>query len=306
MQLSPNSLIPVSYTASIPGDTTTYFVQAVLRDTQSSKILQTLNLVQVSTTPNRYTGNFNPVSDPSGLGRPIDITISVYTDSGHTTLSPNYQILQLNYTILQPWIQNLGMGGGMNIDYAKLQKMFDGSKVTNAEIGNEKAPKRERVNYKRLEEASLGASEGARSALSEELKGHINNLSKLMSDIAKGHGDVGTLTMGRFDAMEQRLNALEGNISKGQSMSAKERKEMKEALSSAITDFREEFKNTSEKGSKNSEKILSDAFESLQSYLGETLSEKEFKMVYQLNPQKREKEEKSGFAPEHIAGLFKR
>lgn len=306
MQLSPNSLIPVSYSTTIPGDTTLYYVRAVLRDTQSSSTLQTINLKNVSSVPNRYTGTFQPVSDASGLGRPVDVTISVYTDSGYTTLSPNYQIVQYNYVVLQPWIPNLGVGGGLNIDYDKLQKMFDGSKATNAEIGNEKAPKRERVNYKRLEEASLGASEGARSALSEELKGHINTLSKLMSDIAKGHGDVGTLTMGRFDAMEQRLNALEGNISKGQAMSAKERKEMKEALSSAITDFREEFKNTSDKVSKNSEKMLSDAFESLQSYLGETLSEKEFKMVYQLNPQKREKEEKQGFAPEHIAGLFKR
>lgn len=305
MQLSPNSLIPVSYTASIPGDTTVYFVQAVLRDTQSSTVLQTLNLTNVSSVPNRYTGNFKPVSDPQGLGRPIDITVSVYTDSGHTTLSPNYQILQLNYTILQPWIQNLGMGGGLNIDYDKLQKMFDGSKVTNAEIGNEKAPRRERVNYKRLEEGTLGAHEATRAALSEEIKGHIGTLSKLVSDVAKGHGDVGTLTMERFDKLEEKINSIDLNLGQGQKMSQKERAEVKNELLKSVSEFREEFGKTSKEGSKKSEEIFKKAIEGLQEYMGDNLSEKEIKMVYNMAPAKREKEKSNSFAPEDISALFR-
>lgn len=303
MQLSPNSLIPVSYTASIPGDTTVYFVQAVLRDTQSSNILQILNLKNVSSVPNRYTGNFIPVSDPSGLGRPIDITISVYTDSGHTTLSSNYQILQLNYTILQPWIQNLGMGGGLNIDYDKLQKMFDGAQVTNAEIGNEKTPKRDRVNYKRLEKGTLGAHEAMRSAISEELKGHVTSLMSLMSDIAKGHGDVGTLVMDRFDKLEKTIGNINTNLDKGHRISQKERAEVKEELMRSITDFKEEFGKTNKEGSKNSEEMLKKAIEDIQDYLGDNLSEKEIKMVYNMAPQKREKE-KNIFSPDHIGDLL--
>lgn len=307
MQLSPNSLIPVSYTASIPGDTTVYFVQAVLRDTQSSNILQILNLTNISTVPNRYTGNFKPVSDPSGLGRPIDITISVYTDSGHTTLSPNYQILQLNYTILQPWIQNLGMGGGLNIDYDKLQKMFDGTKVNNAEIGNEKAPKRERINYKRLEEGALGAHEATRAALSEEFKGHIKNILDILSGISKTYSTYGDAHTKVLSTIESRMNDLENSIGQGQSKSSEERNAMRQELSASIKEFKDEFKKTSSDIPKANEKMFKKSFESLQDYLESNLSEKEIKINYTPTPMKKEKEEKEKpmFAPEHIASLLR-
>lgn len=302
-QISPNTAIPVSYVTTIPGDVTLYFVRAVLRDTQSSTILQTLNLKNVSSTPNRYTGVFSPVSDPSGLGRMIDITISVYTDSGYTTLSNNYQILQLNYTVLQPWIQGLGTGGGLNIDYEKLQKMFDGTKVTNAEIGNEKAPKKERINYKRLENGVLGANEATRSALSEELKAHTGSLSKILSDISSAHKESTALVGGRFEDLEARLKGLESGMTQGQKMSSQERSGVKNELISAIKEFREEYGKSTEDTSKKSEKLLIESLHELKGYLDETFSEKEFEMVYHLSPQKKEK--KQGYAPEDIKSLLR-
>lgn len=306
MQLSPNSLIPVSYTASIPGDTTVYFVQAVLRDTQSGTTLQTLNLTNVSTTPNRYQGSFNPVSDPSGLGRAIDITISVYTDSGHTTLSNNYQILQLNYTILQPWIQNLGTGGGLNIDYDKLQKMFDGTKVTNAEIGNEKAPKRERINYTRLEGATMGAGEATRAAISDEFKGHISNVLKILSDLSRSHSETTKGNSIKFDSMEKRLEKFESIASEGYKMSSKERAEMRTDMVETLKEIREENKNYLDEGSKMYEKKFSKIVEDMQEYLADNLSQKEIKMVYNMAPQKNEKEKKAqGFSPQDIQSLMR-
>ena len=308
MQLSPNSAIPVSYTASIPGDTTTYFVQAVLRDTQSSATLQTLNLTQVSTTPNRYTGDFSPVSDASGLGRPVDITVTVYTDSAHTIPSNNYQILQINYVILQPWIQNLGTGGGMNIDYVKLQAMFDGAKVGNAEIGNEKVPKtkRERINYRRLEEAAMGSSEATRGALSEELKGHVKSISGAIEQLSKSYMSMGDIHSKSMHSIEQRIMALEENIGQGQEMSSNERSGVKNELLGFLENLRNENQNMYKESSKNSEKMLMDAMEGLRDYLGESLSDKEFKMVYQLSPQKKsEKEEKqSGYSPQDVMSLL--
>lgn len=301
MQLSPNSRIPVSYCTTIPGDTTLYFVQAVLRDTQSSAILQTLNLTNVSSTPNRYTGVFNPVSDPSGLGRPIDITITVYTDAGHTTPSFNYQILQLNYTILQPWIQNLGMGGGLNIDYDKLQLMFDGSKVTNAEIGNEKPVE---VDYDRLNESLLGATEGVRTSLSEEFQGHMKNVSQMIGSVLENSRAMNQNNAIFLEGIITRIVALEDKLDKGQNLSSKERREVKRELVSALSEIKEGHSKSFAEGSKSTEKLLKKTLDEIQSYLGENLSEKEIKINYTPTAPKREKEN-SKYSNDDIAAFFR-
>jgi hypothetical protein len=302
--VSPNNQIPVSYSTTIPGDTTLYYVQAVLRDTQSSTVLQTLNLKNVSSTPNRYTGAFNPVSDPSGLGRPVDVTISVYTDSGYTTLSNNYQILQLNYLVIQPWLPTLGSGGGLNIDYDKLQKMFDGAQVTNAEIGNEKAP---RINYKRLEEGYTGAHEATRLALSTELKGHITNISSILSDISKAHGQSKEAVEARFSALEARIQRLDEDMGKGYEMSSEERLNTKNELVLALKEFREESKKYSEETPKNSEKLLKKAFAEVQDYLEQNLSEKEIKINYTpTSPKRKEEEKPRGITIEDVRSLFQK
>lgn len=303
MQLSPNSLIPVSYTASIPGDTTLYYVRAVLRDTQSGNTLQTINLVNVSTTPNRYQGVFQPVSDPSGLGRAVDITVSVYTDSAYTLLSSNYQIYQTNYVILQPWIQNLGTGGGLNIDYVKLQKMFDGSKVTNAEIGNEKPPVR--FNYKRLEEGTLGAHEATRGALSKELKGHVENISSLLTSIAEDNRTSSDSHSKVLATLDTRITSLERTLNEGTKLSSSERAAMKEELAGSIKDFREEYKTSSSETPKATEKLLKEAFVDIQEYIESNLSEKEIKINYTPTSRKKEEKEKPLFAPEHIQALLR-
>lgn len=307
MQLSPNSTIPVSYSTTIPGDTTLYYVQAVLRDTQSSTILQTLNLKNVSSVPNRYTGNFNPVSDPSGLGRPVDITISVYTDSGYTTLSNNYQIVQYNYVILQPWIQNLGMGGGLNIDYEKLQKMFDGSKVGNEEIGNEvsKRVKTTKVDYDRVNESIMSATEGVRTALSEEMSSHIKMLSDGLSELSKSHGEFSNNHSSRLEYLEKKIQDVESGQNEGQKLSYKSQNQLKSELLNALSEFKEEHKGNSEESSKENKKMIGDMLEQMQQYLSDNLAEKEIKMVYNMNPQKREKEKSEGYSMDHISALLR-
>jgi hypothetical protein len=308
MQLSPNSQIPVSYTASIPNDVTVYFVQAVLRDTQSGTILQTLNLTNVSTTPNRYQGSFKPVSDPSGLGRAVDITISVYTDSGHTTLSQNYQILQLTYTILQPWIQNLGMGGGLNIDYDKLQQMFDGGKINNTEIGNEVARKvkRTKVDYDKIQETVSGASEKSRVSLSTEFKGHVDRLEKLLSEFSrqsetnsKGHTD-------KFSNLEERLNKIDSKIGEGNDLSSKERTSIRSELTKMLADAKTVMERSSGANSKKIETKIQEVMAEISDSLRDELGGKEITMSYgAMQPQKKEKEKKPLFSPEDISSLLR-
>lgn len=308
MQLSPNSQIPVSYTASIPGDTTLYYVQAVLRDTQSGTTLQTLNLTNVSSTPNRYQGVFSAVSDPSGLGRPIDITITVYTDSGHTTPSFNYQILQLNYTILQPWIANLGMGGGMNIDYEKIQKMFDGKKIGNEEIGNEVARKIPPVDYDRLSGDFTEATENARTALSKEFSGHAERLSGSVSEISRSTAEAREAHGKSVEAILSRMQTLEGKLGEGQKLSSKERNSVKSELSKLIQDIKPALTQMSEASARRTEALIQKGLEEIKESLLENLKEgmmgKEIHLTY--NSEKPQKKEKPQYSPDDdVAALLR-
>ncbi len=309
MQISPLQNLPVAYETSIPGDTTLYYVQAVLRDTALSTVLQTLNLKNVSSTPNRYVGQFSGsnLTDASGLGHAVDVTISVYTDSGYSSLSPNYQILQTSYVVLQPWINNLGMGGGLNIDYDKLQKMFDGTKINNNEIGNEVAKKvpRTQVDYDRVNESVLGASEGIRAALSGELQGHVETISKMLLDASKGSNEANTAHGARLQALESRIQGLERGMRESTTLSSKERSAMKNELISVLKEIREESKKSNESTSKESDKRLKKAVEDIQNYLGDNLSEKEIKMVYSMAPQKRGKEEKNNYSADEYLRLLR-
>lgn len=306
MQLSPSQVIPVSYSTTIPGDTTLYFVQAVLRDTQSSTILQTLNLSRVSSTPNRYTGSFSPVSDPSGLGRPVDVTISVYTDSGHTTLSQNYQITQYNYVVLQPWIQNLGVGGGMNIDYEKLQKMFDGAKVSNAEIGNETAKKaKTKIDYDKITRAISASGESHRTALSGELKGHISTLSSLLEKASSALAQMDTKHSNKFNGIEQRLNTLESKLTDGQKMSTAEKTTMRQELSKLITDTKTALSGSNDRNTRSLVSSFKESIEDVKNHLKEDLLGKEIHLSYNSGePAKKEKKEKQMFAPDDIMSLL--
>lgn len=197
MNISPSRVIPVSYSV-LPTDVGPYFVQAVLRDTATGNILQTINLVQNPTYLYRYTGQFKPVSDPSGLGRYIDITIIPYTDSGHTTPSQNYAALQLNYNVLQPWIPTLGSGGGSNgVDYEKIENIV----LAIVEGRKPKLEGLEKIEYKRiwdmveesrsslLKEISENHAKGIDgvTSLLSELKEHLAGMSENMSNDASAY-----------------------------------------------------------------------------------------------------------------------
>lgn len=206
MQLSPKSPIPTAWTASIPTDTTLYYVRAVLRDTASSATLQSLNLTRESSTPNRYVGTFNPVSDPSGLGRPVDITVSVYEDSAYTTLSVNYQILQTSYVVLQPFIANLGNGGGgSNISYEKIAAVVvEKLKGENTTGMDEMSP--EEIDYGRIESGFDGIARSNAErfpALAEEIKAHMTKTSEA------SRGPIMEELRRAIDGVHARITSLE-------------------------------------------------------------------------------------------------
>lgn len=304
MQLSPKSAIPVSYTASIPGDTTLYYVQAVLRDTASSTVLQTLNLTRESATPNRYTGSFNPVSDPSGLGRPVDITISVYTDSGHTTLSSNYEILQLSYVVLQPFIANLGNGGGgSNVSYEKIAATvlaaMEGKKTEDTAervLGGIRSMPKTEIDYERLER--IAQQLGERSSADTASAGDTlrMEIKELISGLSTAHAQ-GT------DATHERIDAIMTALGDSESRATDRHTDMRGHIADMFNDMQTSLEKVPGQHRKDLEDKIADFAKDFQEYLRANLSEKEIRMVYNVTEPKKknEKEEvQAGYDPMRV------
>jgi hypothetical protein len=97
---------------------TTYYPQAVIRASVGNSIIETLNLSHDGN--GRYSALWLPPGDSSGLGYQIDMTINVYTDSGHITLSPNYSIENRVYVIKE---ENRNFGATNWFDWEGLKSV---------------------------------------------------------------------------------------------------------------------------------------------------------------------------------------
>lgn len=133
-QLDPQETFPIVYVLSDPSDTGTYYVRAVLRNSVTGAIVRVAGLDYVNLTnlgSRRFSKTIQAPNDASGLGTYIDITVSVYTDSGYTTKSDVYQEENTKYRIQQRWSPAMGNGGGYgtaggsnaSIDYKKLAEV---------------------------------------------------------------------------------------------------------------------------------------------------------------------------------------
>lgn len=104
-------------------DLATYYVQAVIRNSLSGEIIATVRLTDGGN--GRFTKVWEVASDVSGQGFYIDITISVYTDSGYTTKSDAHGDDNDQYLVFDRVIKHGGGGGSVDVDYKKIQKMMD-------------------------------------------------------------------------------------------------------------------------------------------------------------------------------------
>lgn len=266
MQVSPNQNLPASYTISAPGDTTLYYVQAVLRDTQSSSILQTLKLARVSTVPNRYSGVFDPVNDPSGLGRLIDITISVFTDAGYTTLSQNYAVLNLSYLVTTSLLQS-GYSAGVGTDYRKIEEIIlavltkNLPKQLKGVRGGIDAIRKSPVKYALIESMIKDAHKGAAKGLAEALETHHKTFSDFMTEglnklgafSAQNHGETVASVVARLEAMEKVIGGVGESSEKG---STSMRAELKQAITDAKKELTSNHAQHAEKLAKSVQSIL--------------------------------------------------
>ena len=121
LQLNPQSQFPVVRQLADSSDTGTYYVQAVCTNSLTGTVLQTINLTGGS--GQRFTGTFNVPPDGSGNGLYIDITTTVYSDSGYTTKSEVYGSESNTYVVQQRYNHVFGGGGG-EISYDKIRAII--------------------------------------------------------------------------------------------------------------------------------------------------------------------------------------
>lgn len=103
-------------------DSTTYYVQAVIRNSVTGVILKTVQLTNGGN--GRFTKLYEVPADVSGEGFYIDMTVSVYSDSGYTTKASAYSDRNDQYLV---WDRNTakgGGGGGIDVDYKKIEAII--------------------------------------------------------------------------------------------------------------------------------------------------------------------------------------
>lgn len=122
MTLRPGETFTIVSQISDANDSATYYPQSIVKNSNSGKTLFTLNLTSSDTK--RFTGTFQVPGDSSGLGIFIDVTTTVYTDSGHTTASANYAVSNVVYLVSDHIRTLTGSGGGSSIDYLYIEDIL--------------------------------------------------------------------------------------------------------------------------------------------------------------------------------------
>lgn len=120
IQIRPSSTFPIVRQIADPTDSATYYVRAVIRDSVSGATLDTVNLTDQGNQ--RFTHNYAAPQDGSGFGRYIDVTTTVYSDSGYTTRTGVYADESQTY-VVKEYTGNLGGGGGSDVSYKKIREI---------------------------------------------------------------------------------------------------------------------------------------------------------------------------------------
>lgn len=123
MFLRPGSTFKIVWQTADPNDANTYYPRVnILKSLDSTVLDGPFNLALESA--GRYSYNWQVPNDPTGQGLQIDMTVIVYTDAGHTTVSGNYNKENRIYTIFDLAAALLRTGGGDNTDYQLIEKLI--------------------------------------------------------------------------------------------------------------------------------------------------------------------------------------
>lgn len=169
ISIQPKEKFPIVRVLGDHTDATTYYVRATIRDPITDTTLAVLALADLGSR--RFYYEWEAPSDVSGLGRYVDITTEVFTDSGYSSKASTYADENNSYLV---WDRISGIKGGgssADIDYKKITKIVKDA--------TPKPPKE--VDFYPLQE-SLKSLEGLIRAIKVPEAEKIN-LSPLMAEI---------------------------------------------------------------------------------------------------------------------------
>jgi len=125
IQLHPKETFTIVRQIEDHTDSSTYYVQAVVRNAKTDALLATINLDDKG--DRRFSKTYIVPADPSGEGVWISILTSVYTDSGYTTKSGSYADKMESYLVqARPVFNpNYPVPTGPDVDYKKIRNIIE-------------------------------------------------------------------------------------------------------------------------------------------------------------------------------------
>jgi len=242
----------------MPGDSNTYYPVAILKDTRTGAIIQQLNLTQDLLFTQRYNAVFDGIPDPGGLGRFFDITVYVYTDAGHTTLSQNYEIYNVTYRTFDILLTgspqtNFAGSSNMGTNYRRIDEMFSKALAAKmleviAEVkGIIRSIPETKVDYDGISAETRGAAQSSAEQIMSALKDHFAGVGKMLET---HKNDLLTAHSGSHEAMMQTLDGLARSIGSMGEDGKMSSGSMQSAIVEAIEKARDEMKkhHTTEHG----------------------------------------------------------
>ena len=120
-QISPGEPFDVFYFLRNHTDATQYYVQAKVHDVRTGELLATHSLTQSPVNARLFSKTIDSPPDPTGYGRNIVAIATVYTDTGFSVKSENYEEQEQYYLIKS---QTPFVGGGGGIDARTARELF--------------------------------------------------------------------------------------------------------------------------------------------------------------------------------------
>jgi hypothetical protein len=110
MQLNPRENFTIVRQLEDHTDSSTHYVQAVIRNARTDTIITTINLTDQGNR--RFSKAWQVPADVSGQGFWISILTTVYDDSAYTTKSPSYGEKMEEFLVQDRYNFSIGSGGG--------------------------------------------------------------------------------------------------------------------------------------------------------------------------------------------------
>lgn len=226
-EITPQTQDALFYEISQTYDTSTYYVQAVVKNLITQEIVGTYNLDQIA--PLVWHKGWTTPPDNSGSGSFYVVNYTVYEDSSYTTVSANYGQKAEYLRSIQPWtLGQSGSGGGFynpEMDLRRITNLF-------GEFKNE---------FLKEIESKLYKSDLDRKDISQK----ISEITKALSEI-KDYSDGIKADSNNFEKRQQKLlDSIHSLVYGMEGRSNKLKKELELSLREETKKLRKELQDGS-------------------------------------------------------------